>query len=281
MELHSFSADLYAGDQKTSDGTATICLSSVGLLGNPRGDSLEVVGNPEIALPTARLPMAEPDHPAAPAAKVFMRRFCITRRFVKKFGATVGCRGCSKVGNLHLEACREPTDAWRLREYEYKRGLDLGERGGGESPKRHAEQQAHDARSVRPRSVEAGSSIGAPAEPASEEQEPGGDDVVMDGADADMGVEAQGSGGDDRADTLMAGLAECHVDDTESGAKQLLDEYDGMEFFDEMTGTMLHTHAVVEARAAELRCSPEFDVYEEVDEREALFVTNKKPISSR
>lgn len=94
--------------------------------------------------------MAEPDHPAAPAAmqegrEALTRRCYITKRFVQKYGATVGCRGCSEVGNTLLEACRErllraiegdETESWRLKEYECKHGLDVG---GGESPKMRAE----------------------------------------------------------------------------------------------------------------------------------------------
>ena len=84
----------------------------LGILGNPwslQDGRVEVDPNP--ATQARYLPMVNLEVPAEPTATRTRneengRRIYITKKMVFEFGATLGCKGCLVIGQLHTEECR-------------------------------------------------------------------------------------------------------------------------------------------------------------------------------
>ena len=84
----------------------------LGILGNRwslQDGRVEV--DPDPATPARYIPMVNPEIKAEPTAtkprnEEHGRRIYITKMMVSEFGATLGCKGCLMIGQLHTEKCR-------------------------------------------------------------------------------------------------------------------------------------------------------------------------------
>ena len=90
----------------------------LGILGNQWSlQDGRVDVDPDPAAPARYIPMVNPEVEAGPTVTKSrhednVRRFYITKKTVSEFGATLGCKGCSVIGQPQTEECRARITTW-------------------------------------------------------------------------------------------------------------------------------------------------------------------------
>jgi len=173
--------------QRKPDGarwSADLLLGVRGTPWNPKGEGHELddgairgytgigLEAPEVPAQAVRASNVDPGE----------KRIYITKRMVKKYGATLGCRGCLESGFDHLESCRtritarirdDPEESWRLRD------VDGSTQGAQQEPGGDGEQDA-------PHGNGASSSGGPPAEVSMDDDQVGPANSECEQSDTEM-----------------------------------------------------------------------------------------------
>ena len=253
----------------------------LGILGNPwslQDGRVEVDPNP--AAPARYLPMVNPEIPTEPTATRTRneengRHICITKKMVSEFGATLGCRGCLVIGQLHTEECRARITARMENDPAHAKRLEdnLNRRNEFANPETTVVVPSEGSKDAAKRARQ--DELEVPQESANT----GGVSSSSTGADVDMRVIHAGKrpldpGGDK---DMVCGLDVCdELDelDENSFSDTYVNDREG-DYTDEVTGVTLLRDDVAYARAEEMAWYVKFQAFDEVPDETSIKVTAK------